>query len=268
MTALPQFPDPPTDCRDSWPEIDELLPDAAVDLALGPTWYAAGKVMFDYLVAVLLLPLALPLIGLAALAIRLTTHGPAFYLQTRSGLNGRTYRIVKLRTMQHGCELKSGIRWAGKNDERITRVGRFLRRTHIDELPQLFNVLLGHMSLVGPRPERPEVIKAKGLEQVVPGYSHRLRVKPGVTGLAQVQLPADTDVTSVRHKVVYDLYYARHQGLLLDLRLLLATVVKALGMRPALIRRVFLLPSRERVAKVFRGSLSAEHPALPQLQPV
>jgi lipopolysaccharide/colanic/teichoic acid biosynthesis glycosyltransferase len=170
--------------------------------------------------------------------------------------------------MQYACELKSGIRWAFKNDDRTTRVGRFLRRTQMDELPQLFNVLLGHMSLVGPRPERPEIIQAKGLEQIVPGYTRRLRVKPGITGLAQVQLPADTDVTSVRYKVVYDLYYARHQGLLLDVRLLLATFAKAIGMRSALIRWAFFLPSREMVAKVFCGSLSAEHQPVPQFQPV
>jgi lipopolysaccharide/colanic/teichoic acid biosynthesis glycosyltransferase len=268
MSIPPHKPgSPSTDARDPWPEIDRLVPDTAVDLALCPTWYSAGKVAFDYVVTILLLPVALPLIALAALAVRLTSPGPAFYFQTRAGLGGRPYRIIKLRTMQHGCELRSGIKWAGKHDDRVTRVGRFLRRTHIDELPQLFNVLLGHMSLVGPRPERPEVIKAKGLEQLVPGYAHRLRVKPGVTGLAQVQLPADSDVTSVRYKVVYDLYYAEHQGVVLDVRLLAATLAKALGMGPAAIRRVFLLPSRHKVAAVFHENLSAEHVPLPHLQP-
>src|SRR5205823_3638949 len=114
-------------------------------------------------------------------------------------------------------ELKSGIQWSPCGDRRVTRIGRLLRVTHLDELPQLFNVLMGHMSLVGPRPERPEVIDAKGLTQVVPGYRLRQLVKPGVTGLAQLQLPPDSDITSVRHKVVYDLYYARHQSLFLDL---------------------------------------------------
>ena len=142
-----------------------------------------------------------------------------------------------------------------------------LRKTHIDELPQLFNVLLGQMSLVGPRPERPEVIKAKGLEQLVPGYTHRLRVKPGVTGLAQVQLPADSDITSVRYKVVYDLYYAQHLGLLLDLRLALATLAKTVGAKPNTIRRAFLLPTRQKLADVFRCNLTAELEPVAQLQP-
>jgi lipopolysaccharide/colanic/teichoic acid biosynthesis glycosyltransferase len=268
MSIPPKRPAPPAaDARAPWPEIDRLLPDACVDVALCPGWYAAGKVVLDYVAAALLLPFALVLIGLAALAVKATSPGPAFYTQTRVGLNGRRYRIVKLRTMHHNCERTSGIKWAGKNDDRITRVGRFLRATHVDEMPQLFNVLLGHMSLVGPRPERPEVIQAKGLEQLVPGYRHRLLVKPGVTGLAQVQLPADSDITSVRHKVVYDLYYIQRQSLLLDLRLLLATVLKAAGGRPALLRGVFVLPTRQKVAAAFRQNLTDEHLALTQLQP-
>ncbi len=178
-----------------------------------------------------------------------------FYTQTRSGLRGRSYRIVKLRTMHHNVELKSGIVWAKSDDDRIFRVGSS-RRTHIDELPQLFNVLLGQMSLVGPRPERPEVIAAKGLERLVPGYSSRLLVKPGVTGFAQVQLPADADVTSVRHKVVYDLYYVRKQSLWFDLRLVLATALKALGVKPRVIRVAFLLPGRDAVAAEFARAIA------------
>jgi lipopolysaccharide/colanic/teichoic acid biosynthesis glycosyltransferase len=268
MSRMPKkHGQPPPESRDPWPEIDCLQPDAALDLTLYPTWYAAGKVLLDYAVALVLLPGALPLILMAALAIKLSSPSPAFYLQTRIGLGGRRFRIVKLRTMHHDCERRSGIKWAGKNDDRITRLGRWLRKTHIDELPQLFNVLLGQMSVVGPRPERPEVIKAKGLEQLVPGYAHRLRVKPGVTGLAQVQLPADSDLTSVRYKVVHDLYYAQHQGLLLDLRLILATIAKAVGARPRFIRRAFLLPDRVTLAEVFQRSLTAEHEPLTQLQP-
>jgi lipopolysaccharide/colanic/teichoic acid biosynthesis glycosyltransferase len=157
--------------------------------------------------------------------------------------------------MYHNCEAKTGIQWSRKGDARITRLGRFLRITHIDELPQLWNVLRGEMSLVGPRPERPEVIKAKGLDNLVPGYKHRLLAKPGVTGFAQVQLPADTDVTSVRHKVVYDLYYLQNQSLFLDLRLLLATLFKPF-IGPKWLRRLFLLPSRRRVAHVFRSHVT------------
>jgi lipopolysaccharide/colanic/teichoic acid biosynthesis glycosyltransferase len=267
MTASPPPPTPHGSDLDPWPAIDRLPPDAAVELALSPNWYPAFKVVLDYTAAVLLLPLALPLIGLAALAVKLTSPGPVFYTQTRVGLHGRRYRIIKIRTMHHNCELRSGVRWASKDDTRVFRVGKFLRATHLDELPQLFNVLRGEMSLVGPRPERPEVIQAKGLEQVVPGYRHRLRVKPGVTGLAQVQLPPDTDLTSVRYKVVYDLYYVQHQGLLLDLRLILATVLKTVGAGPRLLRWVFLLPGRRAVADAFQGNLTTEHTPLAELQP-
>ncbi|HEY3790061.1 MAG TPA: sugar transferase [Urbifossiella sp.] len=256
-----------TFAREPWPEIDRLIPDADLDLALRPSWYAGVKVMLDYVIGLLMLPLALPMIALAALAVKITSPGPAFYLQTRVGLAGRRFRIIKLRTMHHHCERHSGIKWAGKNDERVTRIGRLLRKTHIDELPQLFNVLAGQMSLVGPRPERPEVIKAKGLEQLVPGYQHRHRVKPGVTGLAQVQLPPDSDITSVRYKIVHDLYYVQHYGLMFDLRLMLATAAKALGAKPKLIRRVCFLPTRRKLADVFHRNLTTEPMPLSQLQP-
>ena len=250
-----------------WPEIDRLTPDAAVVLDLSPTWYSAGKVVLDVLVTAVLLPFALALIGLACVAVKLTSTGPALYTQTRAGLNGRRYRIIKIRTMYHDCEVKSGIRWSTKNDDRVTPVGRFLRMTHIDELPQLFNVMLGQMSLVGPRPERPEVIQARGLDHLVPGYKHRLRLKPGVTGLAQVQLPADSNVDSVRYKVVYDLYYAQHQSLFLDIRLLLATLLKAAGASPRTIQRVFFLPGRKTVAAVFRANIATGTNPVTQLQP-
>ena len=268
MSLMPKKSLPTTsEPREPWPEIDRLQSETEVDLSLCPTWYAAGKVLLDYTIALLLLPLALPLIALAALAVKLSSTGPAFYLQTRVGLGGRTFRIIKLRTMRHDCERHSGIKWAGKHDDRTTPVGQLLRKTHLDELPQLFNVLMGQMSLVGPRPERPEVIKAKGLEQLVPGYAHRLRVKPGVTGLAQVQLPADSDITSVRYKIVYDLYYAQHQGLFLDLRLIAATVAKAVGVKPSFIRRAFFLPPRRTLSDVFQRNLAAEAEARAHLQP-
>ena len=131
--------------------------------------------------------------------------------------DGRPFTLFKIRTMAHDCEKASGARWSTPGDPRITRVGAFLRKTHLDELPQLWNVLRGDMSLVGPRPERPEFTPL--LEQVVPHYRDRLAVRPGVTGLAQVQLPADTDLDSVRRKLAYDLYYIRHLNGWLDLRL-------------------------------------------------
>ena len=263
LTAVSAVPS-----REPWPEIERLAPDTAVECVLNPTWYSSVKVVFDYLAALVLLVPALPLMLLAALIIRATSPGPAFYSQTRVGFNGRRYKILKLRTMVHNCELKSGIQWSQRGDRRITRVGKFLRVTHLDELPQLFNVLMGDMSLVGPRPERPEVIEAKGLVTVVPGYALRQLVKPGVTGLAQLQLPADTDITSVRHKIAYDLYYARHCGLLLDLRLLVGTVCKAMGMGPKWLRRLFFLPDRDRVAEAFPASVAQEQAAMQELLPV
>jgi lipopolysaccharide/colanic/teichoic acid biosynthesis glycosyltransferase len=255
--------------REPWPEIDRLSVDTVIDPPVNLGWYAAAKTALDYAVALALLPFALVLIGLAALAVKLTSPGPVFYTQTRVGLNGRKYRIIKIRTMRTNVEAVSGIQWSQTGDARITRVGRILRRTHIDELPQLFNVLLGQMSLVGPRPERPEVIRTKGLNQLVPGYRHRLRVKPGVTGLAQVQLPADSDVTSVRYKIVYDLYYVEHQSLLLDLRLLVATVFRACGAGSRTLRRLFLLPTRRTVAATFHSRIvpPPDTAPVPLLQP-
>jgi lipopolysaccharide/colanic/teichoic acid biosynthesis glycosyltransferase len=262
-------PKPPTDAtdRDPWPEIDRLGADTVVEMELRPTWYTPAKVMLDYLAALALLPFAAVVVAAAAVATKLGSKGPVFYSQTRLGLNGREYKIWKIRSMYHNCELKSGQVWSQKGDPRVTPVGRVLRKLHIDELPQLWNVLRGEMSLVGPRPERPEVIKAKGLEHIVPGYRHRLLVKPGVTGLAQVQLPADSDITGVRYKVVYDLYYAEHQTLLLDLRLIAATLLKSAGVGPKWIRRVFFLPDRTRVAEGFCVNLGEAAEQVPQLQP-
>jgi lipopolysaccharide/colanic/teichoic acid biosynthesis glycosyltransferase len=136
------------------------------------------------------------------------------------------FRIYKIRTMTHDCERLSGVRWATAHDSRITRVGWFLRQTHLDELPQLWNVLKGEMSLVGPRPERPEFTPT--LQKAIAEYGRRLEVRPGLSGLAQVQLPADTDLNSVRLKLAYDLYYIDHLSLWLDSKLIVSTVLKIL----------------------------------------
>ncbi|MBP3959234.1 sugar transferase [Gemmata sp. G18] len=275
MSAVPTYPPTlptpaPAPKREPWPEIDRLPADAVVEIPVNLGWYAAAKTVFDYAVALALLPLALVLMAFAAIAVKITSPGPVFYTQTRVGLNGRKYKIIKIRSMRLNCESVSGIQWSQKGDSRITRVGQIMRVTHIDELPQLFNVLLGHMSLVGPRPERPEVIQAKGLNQLVPGYRHRLRVKPGVTGLAQCQLPADSDVTSVRYKVVYDLYYVGNQSLLLDIRLIVATLFKAVAAGPNTLRRVFFLPDRHDVADGFLANIVPvpdDSETVPALQP-
>jgi lipopolysaccharide/colanic/teichoic acid biosynthesis glycosyltransferase len=192
-----------------------------------------------------LLTLTAPVIVLAAVLVRLTSRGPALYKQTRLGLNGREYTIYKLRSMYSECEKHSGPLWCAKGDARITPVGRFIRRTHIDELPQLWNILRGDMSLIGPRPERPEFL-AK-LEASIPRYKERLRVRPGVTGLAQVQLPPDADLHDVRRKQAYDLYYIAAMNPWLDLRILLSTPLKVCGVPYTALRTIFFMPTEATV---------------------
>jgi lipopolysaccharide/colanic/teichoic acid biosynthesis glycosyltransferase len=213
------------------PVVEHQPTSAAVALPI-PTWYDPCKRVVEGLLAVVLLVLATPVMVLACLIVKLTSRGPALYSQTRVGRFGRPYTIYKIRTMLHDCEKASGPRWASAHDPRITPIGRFLRRTHIDELPQLWNVIWGEMSLIGPRPERPEF--TAHLEQAVPRYSERLLVRPGMTGLAQLRLPPDTDLNSVRRKLVYDLYYIRRASPLLDLQILLGTACYLLGVQATL----------------------------------
>ncbi len=186
------------------------------------TWYGPVKRFFDIAAALTLLLLTLPILLLAALLVRLTSRGPAFYSQTRVGLNGRPFTIYKLRSMVIESEAK-GAQWCKNGDPRVTWIGRFLRRSKIDELPQLWNILRGDMSLVGPRPERPEFVPQ--LDAAIPGYKERLQVLPGLTGLAQIHLEADTDLASVEKKLAFDLYYVKHLSFWNDLKIVLATVV-------------------------------------------
>jgi lipopolysaccharide/colanic/teichoic acid biosynthesis glycosyltransferase len=193
-----------------------------------------------------LLLLGLPVLVLAVLAVKLTSRGPAIYTQTRLGRFGRPFRIYKIRSMTHDCEKRSGVRWSsGRGDARVTPVGRILRKTHIDELPQLINILRGQMSLVGPRPERPEFVGT--LETSLPRYRERLAVRPGLTGLAQVQLPPDTDLESVRRKLRYDLHYVANGGVGMDVRLILATAVHVAGLPFTVSRLVLGLPGEPEV---------------------
>jgi lipopolysaccharide/colanic/teichoic acid biosynthesis glycosyltransferase len=210
--------------------------------------------------ALVLLILSAPVIVLASLLIKLTSRGPILYSQTRLGRAGSLYVLYKLRTMHHQCEGKTGVVWSIPGDPRVTAVGRLLRRTHIDELPQLWNVFRGEMGLVGPRPERPEFLPL--LEQAVPLYRKRLLVRPGITGLAQVQLYADIDVASVRSKLTYDLYYIRHRSVLLDARILFATMLRLLGLGFSTIRNLAHLPSVGVVEEEYRRSLT-EHGGVP-----
>jgi lipopolysaccharide/colanic/teichoic acid biosynthesis glycosyltransferase len=207
------------------------------------TWYEPVHRMIDVVAASFLLAALAPVIALGALLVKLTSRGPAFYLQTRAGRYGKLYTIYKLRSMVHNCERFSGPCWAKTNDPRVTAVGWILRKLHIDELPQLWNVLRGEMSLVGPRPERPEFLHE--LEIAVPHYRLRLMVLPGITGLAQVQLPPDTDLQSVRCKLPYDLYYVCRASPWLDLRIYLATVLHLFSAPVPLRRALLMLPHGE-----------------------
>lgn len=206
----------------------------------GAGWYDIVKTVMDGLAAATILLLTLPVILLAAAIVRFTSHGPAFYTQMRLGRRGKPYVIYKLRSMYHDCERHSGIRWSTKGDSRVTPFGRFLRKSHIDELPQLWNVLRGEMSLIGPRPERPELVVS--LEKALPRYRDRLLVKPGLTGLAQIQLPPDTDLESVRRKLMLDRVYVYHRGLWLDIRIYAATLAYLTGVAFTKLRRWFALP--------------------------
>jgi lipopolysaccharide/colanic/teichoic acid biosynthesis glycosyltransferase len=194
----------------------------------------------DLALGLVLLAVAAPAILAGWLAVRLTSRGPGFYSQTRLGRYGRPYRIHKLRSMYHNCEAASGVRWSTRGDNRVTPVGRVLRKLHIDELPQLWNILVGDMSLVGPRPERPEFVGP--LASQIPGYMGRLKVRPGLTGLAQIQLPPDSGIESVKAKVVLDLEYVERYGLALDARILFGTAVYLVGFSYAAVRVIAGLP--------------------------
>ena len=176
---------------------------------------------------------------IALVLVRATSRGPVIYAQKRLGRRGRVFTIDKIRTMYRDSE-PHGARWCVPGDPRITPVGRLLRWTHIDELPQLINILQGKMSLIGPRPERPELVVQ--LERVFPEYGRRLSVRPGVTGLAQVLQPPDTNLSMVSSKLSLDLHYIDHCSLWLDLRILLAAVPHVLRVPPETIARIFGFP--------------------------
>jgi lipopolysaccharide/colanic/teichoic acid biosynthesis glycosyltransferase len=214
---------------------------------LGYAWYGPCKAVLDFSLALLLLIVLAPVILLTALLVRATSRGPAFYTQTRVGRDGRLFTIFKIRTMIDNCESLTGPRWSIPGDPRVTPIGQFLRRTHLDELPQLFNVIRGDMSLIGPRPERPE-FTAK-LERALPAYPERLRIRPGVTGLAQIHLPGDTSLASVRMKLAYDLFYIQQLSPGLEARILFCTVLRVLGVSFESIRRLSGISSEKVVER-------------------
>ncbi len=177
---------------------------------------------FDIAVALALLLLTLPVLLLTASVIKFDSPGPIFYRQERVGRGGRVFTLFKFRSMVIDAEAGGAPRWATQNDPRTTRVGRLIRLTRIDEIPQVLNVLRGDMAFVGPRPERPAFVKELGL--VVPHYQDRACVKPGITGWAQINYPYGASVEDARGKLAYDLYYVRRRSLFLDLLILVATV--------------------------------------------
>ncbi|MBW8785436.1 MAG: TIGR03013 family PEP-CTERM/XrtA system glycosyltransferase [Novosphingobium sp.] len=187
----------------------------------GRTLSSAAKRVFDVTVSCVLLALTVPVIGIFALLVKLDSPGPAFFRQIRVGLYGQPFAMIKLRSMRCDAEA-GGAQWASHDDPRITRVGRFIRKVRIDELPQAWTVLKGDMSFVGPRPERPEFVAA--LEQQMPYYAERHMVKPGLTGWAQINYPYGASVEDARHKLEYDLYYAKNYTPFLDLLILLQTL--------------------------------------------
>nr|WP_137678564.1 TIGR03013 family XrtA/PEP-CTERM system glycosyltransferase [Parerythrobacter lutipelagi] len=182
---------------------------------------SAAKRIFDILASGLLLALTAPVIALFALLVKLDSKGPAFFRQQRVGLYGQAFDVIKLRSMRTDAE-KDGVKWAEKNDPRVTRLGRFIRKVRIDELPQTWSVLKGEMSFVGPRPEVPKFVT--DLEEQLPYYAERHMVKPGITGWAQINYPYGASIEDSRHKLEYDLYYAKNYTPFLDLLILLQTL--------------------------------------------
>ncbi|SOB79251.1 sugar transferase, PEP-CTERM system associated/exopolysaccharide biosynthesis polyprenyl glycosylphosphotransferase [Sphingomonas guangdongensis] len=207
-----------------------------VDLdSVNPSWlifsdgFSSGRMLssifkrlFDIGASVVLLVLTLPLILLTAIAVKLESKGPAFYRQPRVGLYGTVFTCLKLRSMRTDAELAGKAVWAEKDDPRITRIGRIIRKLRIDELPQCWSVLKGEMSFVGPRPERPQFVD--DLETQMPYYAERHMVKPGITGWAQINYPYGASIDDARQKLEYDLYYAKNYSPFLDLLILLQTI--------------------------------------------
>jgi sugar transferase (PEP-CTERM system associated) len=182
---------------------------------------SVAKRVFDVAASLLLLVFTAPVIVLFAVLVKLDSRGPAFYRQSRVGLFGERFYVIKLRSMRFDAEAM-GAQWASRDDPRVTRIGKFIRKVRIDELPQAWTVLKGEMSFVGPRPERPEFVA--DLEDQLPYYAERHMVKPGLTGWAQVNYPYGASIEDSRHKLEYDLYYAKNYTPFLDLLIILQTL--------------------------------------------
>jgi lipopolysaccharide/colanic/teichoic acid biosynthesis glycosyltransferase len=186
--------------------------------------YFHRKGIFDWMVALFLFILTLPIVAFMILVVRLTSKGPGIYKQVRLCKDGKAFTIYKIRSMRVDAESATGAIWAARKDHRVTLVGKFIRKTHIDELPQLYNVLRGEMSLVGPRPERPEFVNE--LDKRIDGYFYRLSVKPGLTGLAQLNQASDINLNDVRQKLVYDFEYIEKASFRFDFQIICGTILK------------------------------------------
>ena len=206
-----------------------------VDLAtLQPSWlifsdgFVGGKIyekaakrIFDVLVSLIVLVVCMPILIMTAIIIKLTSKGPVLYRQERTGLHDRSFNLLKFRSMRVDAEKETGPQWASQNDPRVTPIGRFIRHARIDEIPQIFNVLKGDMSFVGPRPERPYFVEQ--LSEKIPYYRERHNIKPGITGWAQLNFPYGASMDDARRKLEYDLYYIKNYSLFLDFLILLQT---------------------------------------------
>ena len=206
------------------------------------TSYQRVKRALSRLIGFVTLFAVTPLIALCAVLVRLTSAGPCFYSQIRLGYCGRQFRIYKLRTMRYRCEDGTGAVWSTVRDPRVTRVGRILRRLHLDELPQLWNIARGDMCFIGHRPERPEIVE-KLLEDV-PNYNDRLTVFPGLTGLSQVLQTADTGVEDARTKLRNDKEYQRRECFSLDVRIVVGTAMVILGFARPTVARLLRLDAK------------------------
>jgi sugar transferase (PEP-CTERM system associated) len=214
-------------------EVENLYPSWLVfgeGFRLGSTLLLARRIL-SVIISLVGLILALPLFPLIVLAIRLDSKGPVFYTQARVGKAGRVFNVVKFRTMRQDAEAANGAQWASNGDPRITRIGRFLRSSRLDEIPQLWCVLKGDMAFVGPRPERPEFVE--WLSREIPFYGVRNMVRPGLTGWAQVKYKYGSTVEDAREKLQYDLFYIKNASLGLDLLIVFQTVKTVLLRRGA-----------------------------------
>jgi exopolysaccharide biosynthesis polyprenyl glycosylphosphotransferase len=189
---------------------------------LMPEWEKKLKRLLDVITSFVILIITFPVILLTAVAIKLDSKGPIFFKQERSGMNGSTFKIIKFRSMYEDAEKNTGPVWSPKDDPRVTRVGKFIRRVRIDELPQMLNVLKGEMSIVGPRPERPFFVEK--LSHEIPYYKRRLKVRPGITGWAQVKHKYDESVEDVKIKLRYDLFYIENMSLRMDFKIIVRTI--------------------------------------------